>query len=646
MTHRLIPTSLTPRLGGALALLGLTLAAPTAQASLLGSSVQADYERFFPEETLFFLQMPNVPRMRENFDAFYGDFINVEKMRAFLAPLEAKMAEMPDFQEDAAIFFPDFEESGLLGPFIDVLDMAKGEAAFGMYASTEIFEQLQVFEEEDRPPESISGGLLFIAEVDEAGAETIHERWDELTEMVLERLEEESPDKDPVEFIEDEVSGHTLRLALVQDPDEPSKQMEMVGYGVIDGHLVMGFPGQALRECVARMTGGTSARTLVGNPRFIDVQQKATELDETDLLFFLDAHQGMRLINKAIDLKEREDAERRAELGEEDWPEPPVTPAEVIDLLGFNEWNSVFIASGMYSGTAGSVTGLMVEEKTGLFELFQFPPLDYGPVDFVPRNTVSYVHLGMDFSNLWTVLRRNIREQMPDGGQQFDQGLDAIAAISGVSIPRLFQDGFGDEVVFLYLEKSEDADVDMNSPFSIGVFDIAFAIELRDRQTIEMAISNGIAAAGVPPNMIGEREYLGTELRFAPGPAVDTPVRFSWFIRDQWLVLLVGSVENAEALIAQMASERPGRINARLVAQADDYLPEAGFAASYDDLAKTFTNMFRVFEPMAEAGDLPLDFSVFTDDGEFPFYRLSRGMEASNGYFFYEVLLPNEGLPE
>ncbi len=647
MTDRNTPTTLTLRRGGAPALLGLTLAASTSLVAPLGASVQADYERFFPEETLLFMQMPDVPRMRENFDANYGEFIDLDKLRRFIAPLEEQLAEDPDFEEAASVFFPDFEEAGLLGPFVEVLDMARGEAAFGLYAADELIEQMKVFDEEDRPPESISGGVLFLAEVDQAGAESIHESWDEMTEMLLERLAEESPDKDNVEFLEEDAGGHTLHVARIRNPDDPDVTFDVGGYGVIDGHMVMGFPGQALREAVSRMLGeGTGAPTLAANVRFVDARQKTAEMEETDVLFFIDIHQGMNLINTIIENEEREEAELRAEMGEEDWPEPPITPLEVIELLGVNDWSSLFVASGTYNGKPGAITGLMVEQKSGLLELFQFPPLDYAPVSFVPKNTVSYVHLGMDFSNFWEVLRRNIREQSPDGGQQFDQGLDMIASVSGVSIPRLFRDGFGDELVLLYLEKSGDVDLDMNSPMSIGMFDIAIAIELRDRQTIEMALSNGIAAAGVPPNMIGRREYLGTELAFAPGPAVETPVRFSWFLREQWLVMLVGSVENAESLIAQMASERPGLVNARLVAQADEYLPQSGFFTGYDDLAATLSNVFRMFETMSGAGEIPLDFSVFTEGADFPFYQLTRAIEDSGGYYSYQILLPNEDLPE
>ncbi|MGF1482754.1 MAG: hypothetical protein ACFBZ8_00135 [Opitutales bacterium] len=635
-----LPTSALVR-GGLTSLLAFSLAAPVSTA-MPAPGEAADYARFFPQDTFMFMAAPDVPRMRENFDQHYGTLVDLEKLRQFLRPLEEQLAEDPDFKEDMGLLYSDFEETGLLGPFVEVLDSAKGEAAMGFYASIELFEILEAEEK----PEEIPAGMLVFAEIDETSAEALDERWEAITASIL---EEQESDPDPIfttEFIEDDYEGYTLNLAVRIDDDE-DKRIEVGGYAVIENHLVIGVPGLSLREAVERVVeaDSDSARSLNANPRYTDTLVQLEALEETDMLFFFDANYGMKMLNEILLIEERKEAELRAEYGDEYSSEPEMRPGEVMELLGVNDWSSAFAGWGTRSGLPGSVSGLLVEEKTGLFELLKFPELSFEPLPFAPQNTVTYFHLGLDFDNLWTVLRQKIREQMPDGGQQFDQGLDMVAAVSGISVPRLFQDGFGEEFVLLYLEKDGPV-LDMTSPFSVGMFDMVLAFELRDRQTIEMAISNGLAASGVPPQMLGSRNYLDTEFNYVPGPDIEAPQRFSWFIRDEWLVLVIGSLENTEGVIAQMASDRPGKLDARFQTLADEHLPREGFNASFDDIAVTFDSMFSMFTAMPGGDEMPVDFSAFEDAGDFPYYRVGRGFETEDGYIFHDVLLPRDGLEQ
>jgi hypothetical protein len=643
------------RLAGAAGLKGLflcslpVLLATGAQASLLGQGDAGTYPEYLPEETLFLMHMPNVPRMRENFTEVYGDLINRDKLERFFAPLERELAQDEDFKA----MWPGFEEKGLLGPIFDVLDMAQGEAAMAVWIEPELIEVIKRAEELGEMPESVPAGMVMMAEINDEAEAAVAELWSSMIERV-ETMREEAggPDvqSEEVSFETRSVAGAEVNLARIS---EDGRSLELFAYAVREGHLVAGAPASAVMDTLERMEAGglvSGSSSLAGKPRYLDVRNELPFLEEKDLLLYIDLADAMSLVNLALIEAEKQEAEERAEYGLPPAEPDAMTPRRIVDLLGVNGFDSLFIASGTHSERSASVSGLLVREKTGLLELLQFPPIDFEPADFVPDAAVSYAHLGFDFNNLWEVTRRLVREHAPDGGQQFDAGIDMIAATAGISVPRLFQDGFGNEIVALSLEKPEEAaqvSEGMASPFNVGMFDLALAIELRDKQTVELAISNGIAAAGVPPQMIGNREYLGTDLNFVPGPGVQVPQRLCWFMRDQWLFVVVGSLDNAEAIVAQIASERPGPVDEQLIAQADRYLPTTGFAAGYDDLEATFENLFSLLETFGAASDVPMDFSIFFDSSEaFPYYSLSRSFENENGYISRAILFNKREKPE
>jgi len=231
--------------------------------------------------------------------------------------------------------------------------------------------------------------------------------------------------------------------------------------------------------------------------------------------------------------------------------ETSVTPEQIVDATGLNDWEMVVGTLSLEAERARyDFTALHREAAGGLADFIAPSVTDFSSLDFAPENTVSYSVAELDFSALWAYVRQLLDAVLPPQQARLAAGFQGMAeGVLGVTLDELMA-AWGTE----FAQVSYPA-ADTSQIHTLRVQGV------RDRDRILTVLRNLVVALGpqlnfeeLPPETPDDAvTYFSLSL---PSGQEDTDERSPFYLAltDNWLFVGWSRAE-MQAALARMGHE-------------------------------------------------------------------------------------------
>lgn len=393
-------------------------------------------------------------------------------------------------------------------------------------------------------------------------------------EKIAEEAEEEVDETD-VEIIYEtrEYRGVDLHVETTTENDEVTHEN---GWAVVDGVWTFGYPVASLEKVVGDILDGGVEDSLDSGDSFGTVR---SHLRDTSSWFFADIEPWVPVVRNLVEMG----------VGAAQESSPfPLDPNTIMDSLGVEAMQAVFLTFDQNKNTALFDFGLTYSENKGLIKLLAYGPGEAPRPTFIPADSDTFSTASFDFAAAWSAIVDIVNGVNPALMGMSAMQLQTIAQNAGVELDlkRDLLDNLTGELVTIQNingitgDTLIDLDVKQDQVFAIGI---------RQREALENAIETLKAIAGQGSEFFTTREFndhtiLTLDMPQAEGEAPGALI--SYVVTDSRLLISVGSSETLESCLLAMGDSGESVWKQPRVRKAMKMLPEGSTVIQFQDLAQ------------------------------------------------------------
>lgn len=336
-----------------------------------------------------------------------------------------------------------------------------------------------------------------------------------------------------------EFRGVDLHLETVLEGDEVTME---TGWAIVDGVLVDAYPVGTLERVVAAILDGGVDRPLDDGDSFATV---ARYVRGADSWVFLDMDAWTPVIADLVAFAAAE-AEQTESLF-------PFDPAALVEALGVEALQAVFVTSEQQGEIATASIGVTYTENTGLVKLLAYGPGEAPRPSFIPAGSDAFSTSRFDVAASWSAVVEIVNGINPSLMALAAMQLQATAKQAGVELDlkRDLLDNLDGELITIQNYhgvsggSADELELTQDQVFVLGI---------RQRGGIENAIENLKSIAGRGSDLFSTREFAGQTI-YTPSVAQTaeggSENQLAYVVTDRHLLVSMGSLVTLEdALLA------------------------------------------------------------------------------------------------
>jgi len=547
-------------------------------------------------DALFVLYFQDLPGFQEAWpESSLYQLFEEPSVQDFLAPSldtdgEAPWAELVEIWED-------YRLDDMFALYDDTLVFSMG------------FEEAMLAEEEDDdylPP------MLFAGTVSDADA--FGEVMDDQLKVLQDDLEEPETDE-----ITEDYLGTTLHIRRQRNEDEEWEIYD--AWTILEGVALYGYPADVVREAAARLANPPADPAWPtgwkANQERIGYGDMFASIDLTPVAdYFEDS-----FVNGFV-----RGAEGNAS---------PEAARAAYRASGFADLQSVAMSWKLDAEKVQLAFAGNFAARRGIWKVLAFTDAPLPRPDFASPAYVRNSVWSFSFANAYDAILEMIGEGSPQMAQMLETQIATFQQQMGLDIRRELLGGLGDGIWLAETFRQKPAPGEELTPADLDT-DLAFAFELRNRQSVETALNTvrnlGLAA-------FEQKEYLGTTIYHSkiqvPDPEGQGGWELSYALTDEWLLVGAGSSRALQRVITDLGDPGPSFWELPRVEEAlADVSPQGFEFSEMDRIVRLILRMLR--EQSANLADEEGDNEVLDFESLPESEAILRHMKSIATRFFYD----------
>ena len=347
--------------------------------------------------------------------------------------------------------------------------------------------------------------------------------------------------------------------------------IESPSYAIHDGALILGLTEQGLRASIDRVKKG--GKSLADSPRHSAL---AKSVKDSDVIAYYDLSS---IIKSGMNMAAQQGGAAAGQT------------LSMLRALGVNKLDLLYLTLSLSHNRSDVEMGLTFHDNPGIMKLMTAASAGTPP-NFIPPDAASLSYGGMDLGKMLTIVEGLVKDAMPAMGDVIDAQLAEIKKETGVDIRKDILANLGTDIVSAGAGSDETAAKDDKEAMDPAIF----AIKLKDRKALELAVTTLINKAGADEALFEKREYQGHKINNLK----DMPI--GYVFTDDWLVISMGPQTLLEKTLTRMVKGGDGHLFALpSVKSALEGLPAVGdVGTGYFDVEQTLDSLMEMASGLGE----------------------------------------------
>jgi hypothetical protein len=378
---------------------------------------------------------------------------------------------------------------------------------------------------------------------------------------------EEADEEDWLSWEAREFSGVEMHVGGLPGEDGPEEQFS---WAVVDNLFALTSSPSLLERVISDIRRESTADPLASSTAYTSVSRF---LRSSDVSVYVDAARLMPLVRTAM----------QEELSDSQSTMFPVDPDALYDALGLETLRAAF--AGMMIGADGLSLDLGITHagNRGLVKLLAYGPGDAPRPRFIPPDTATFGTAKFDFQTSWLSVEEILNGVSPALLAMAGAQITAMTQNAGVELDlrRDVLDNLAGDIVVVQSAPTVSTPTDKDLPMLDQ--SQVIGLEIRQRQSFELALETLKTLAGQGSELFEEREYLDTTIYSLKMPQSEGIIAYA--LTDDYFLLSFGSTAALESVLVSMGKQGESAWSLRSVRRALAQIPPGAAAVNYQNLA-------------------------------------------------------------